>query len=137
MRRLFSPVTLSLLQAVAGEGFSPHCLPANLCQSHIGHFDQMALCTGADPGMLLPCSVVFHFNISVLFILPCDCRCFVGTPQEMYSSLIGKLSELPQETKVFCGHEYTLSNLKFALKAGTLIWHVQLKYFTSTRQMLT
>lgn len=31
----------------------------------------------------------------------------------MYSALIEKLSILPDETKVFCGHEYTLGNLKF------------------------
>lgn len=31
----------------------------------------------------------------------------------MYSALIEKLSKLPDETKVFCGHEYTLGNLKY------------------------
>lgn len=31
----------------------------------------------------------------------------------MYSALVEKLSKLPDETKVFCGHEYTLGNLKF------------------------
>lgn len=31
----------------------------------------------------------------------------------MYTALIEKLSILPDETKVFCGHEYTLGNLKF------------------------
>ena len=38
----------------------------------------------------------------------------------MYESLIGKLAKLPPDTKVYCGHEYTLSNLKFAAEAGTL-----------------
>jgi len=32
----------------------------------------------------------------------------------MYNSL-NKLSKLPPDTKVYCGHEYTFSNLKFAL----------------------
>lgn len=32
----------------------------------------------------------------------------------MYSALIEKLGALPDNTKVFCGHEYTLQNLKFA-----------------------
>lgn len=32
----------------------------------------------------------------------------------MYTALITILSALPEETKVFCGHEYTLQNLKFA-----------------------
>ncbi|XP_073967154.1 hydroxyacylglutathione hydrolase, mitochondrial-like [Choristoneura fumiferana] len=33
----------------------------------------------------------------------------------MYQALIGILSALPDHTKVFCGHEYTLQNLTFAL----------------------
>jgi len=41
-------------------------------------------------------------------------RLFEGTPEQMTESL-GKLSALPAETKVFCAHEYTLSNLRFAL----------------------
>ncbi len=28
------------------------------------------------------------------------CRCFVGTPQQMYDALIGKLSKLPPDVKV-------------------------------------
>lgn len=32
----------------------------------------------------------------------------------MYSALIDKLSKLPDDTKVYCGHEYSLQNLKFA-----------------------
>lgn len=31
----------------------------------------------------------------------------------MYSALIEKLSTLPDETNVFCGHEYSLQNLKY------------------------
>jgi len=41
-------------------------------------------------------------------------RLFEGTPEQMTESL-GKLAALPAETKVFCAHEYTLSNLRFAL----------------------
>lgn len=32
----------------------------------------------------------------------------------MYSALIDKLGHLPDITRVFCGHEYALQNLKFA-----------------------
>jgi hydroxyacylglutathione hydrolase len=39
--------------------------------------------------------------------------CSKGTPAQMISSL-GKLAALPEDTKVFCAHEYTLSNLRFA-----------------------
>ncbi len=40
-------------------------------------------------------------------------RLFEGTPAQMTSSL-AKLAALPDATQVFCAHEYTLSNLRFA-----------------------
>eukprot|EP01038_Epipyxis_sp_PR26KG_P015942 gene15942-21632_t len=40
---------------------------------------------------------------------------FEGTGFDMFVSLYEKLGVLPSETKVYCGHEYTLSNYKFAL----------------------
>ncbi|MEO7495641.1 MAG: hydroxyacylglutathione hydrolase [Massilia sp.] len=40
-------------------------------------------------------------------------RLFEGTPAQMAASL-AKLADLPGDTKVFCAHEYTLSNLRFA-----------------------
>jgi hydroxyacylglutathione hydrolase len=40
-------------------------------------------------------------------------RLFEGTPAQMISSL-GKLAALPDATRVYCAHEYTLSNLRFA-----------------------
>jgi hydroxyacylglutathione hydrolase len=47
-------------------------------------------------------------------LFSCGCgRLFEGTPEQMHRSL-GKLSSLPGETRVYCGHEYTLSNLRFA-----------------------
>lgn len=48
-----------------------------------------------------------------LFAAGCG-RVFEGTPPQMLNSL-QKLSELPVLTSVYCGHEYTLSNLRFAL----------------------
>ena len=41
-------------------------------------------------------------------------RLFEGTPAQMVDSL-GKLRSLPDSTRVWCAHEYTLNNLKFAL----------------------
>ena len=41
-------------------------------------------------------------------------RLFEGTPAQMVES-IGKLRQLPDNTRVWCAHEYTLSNLKFAI----------------------
>jgi hydroxyacylglutathione hydrolase len=40
-------------------------------------------------------------------------RLFEGTPEQMMTSL-AKLAALPGDTKVFCAHEYTVSNLRFA-----------------------
>jgi hydroxyacylglutathione hydrolase len=48
-----------------------------------------------------------------LFIGGCG-KFFEGTPQQMYSALCEVLSSLPHDTLVFCGHEYTVSNLRFA-----------------------
>ena len=48
-----------------------------------------------------------------LFTAGCG-RLFEGTPEQMHSSLI-KLMSLPDNTQVYCGHEYTESNLRFAM----------------------
>ena len=48
-----------------------------------------------------------------LFSAGCG-RMFEGTPEQMNASLT-KLRNLPPETQVFCGHEYTAANLRFAL----------------------
>ncbi|OWW22771.1 hydroxyacylglutathione hydrolase, partial [Noviherbaspirillum denitrificans] len=40
-------------------------------------------------------------------------RLFEGTPEQMANSL-DKLATLPEQTQVFCAHEYTLANLRFA-----------------------
>ncbi|MBF0352861.1 MAG: hydroxyacylglutathione hydrolase [SAR324 cluster bacterium] len=41
-------------------------------------------------------------------------RLFEGSPETMYHSLNEKLGKLPESTPVFCGHEYTENNLRFA-----------------------
>ncbi|MCB1519449.1 MAG: hydroxyacylglutathione hydrolase [Hyphomicrobiaceae bacterium] len=48
-----------------------------------------------------------------LFALGCG-RIFEGTPEMMHASL-QKLASLPAETAIYCGHEYTQSNARFAL----------------------
>ena len=40
---------------------------------------------------------------------------FEGTAADMHVSLFDKLGKLPKETLIYCGHEYTLSNYRFAL----------------------
>ncbi|HKU14488.1 MAG TPA: hydroxyacylglutathione hydrolase [Steroidobacteraceae bacterium] len=53
------------------------------------------------------------FSGDTLFSAGCG-RLFEGTPEQMVGSL-AKLAQLPAETQVYCGHEYTVSNLKFEL----------------------
>jgi len=48
-----------------------------------------------------------------LFALGCG-RLFEGTPEQMWTSL-QRLAALPDDTKVYCAHEYTASNARFAL----------------------
>jgi hydroxyacylglutathione hydrolase len=52
------------------------------------------------------------FSGDTLFAAGCG-RLFEGSPAQMMSSL-GKLAALPDATRVYCGHEYTEKNLRFA-----------------------
>jgi hydroxyacylglutathione hydrolase len=53
------------------------------------------------------------FTGDTMFAMGCG-RLFEGTPAQMWSSL-SKLAALPDDTRVYCGHEYTQSNIRFAL----------------------
>lgn len=53
------------------------------------------------------------FSADTLFALGCG-RLLEGTPEQMHASLT-KLAALPDDTDVYCGHEYTLANARFAL----------------------
>lgn len=64
-------------------------------QGHIAYYGQGVIFTG-----------------DTLFTGGCG-RLFEGTPEQMHHSL-SKLAALPEETKIYCGHEYTLANLVFA-----------------------
>jgi hydroxyacylglutathione hydrolase len=61
---------------------------------------------------------VAYYGAGALFcgdtLFACGCgRLFEGTAEQMYASL-AKLAALPDDTKVYCGHEYTLANIGFA-----------------------
>jgi len=61
---------------------------------------------------------VAYYGAGALFcgdtLFACGCgRLFEGTAEQMYASL-SKLAALPDDTKVYCGHEYTLANIGFA-----------------------
>ena len=58
------------------------------------------------------------FGAGLLFcgdtLFACGCgRLFEGTPTQMVDSL-AKLARLPGDTRAYCGHEYTLANIRFA-----------------------
>jgi hydroxyacylglutathione hydrolase len=62
--------------------------------------------------------ICFHFSKEkllftgdTLFSLGCG-KLFEGTYEDMFRSL-DKIKKLPQDTKIYCGHEYTLQNSKF------------------------
>ena len=64
--------------------------------------------------------IAFHFykdnkifTGDTLFSLGCG-RIFEGTHEQMFNSL-NRIKKLPLDTKIYCGHEYTLQNLNFCL----------------------
>ena len=53
------------------------------------------------------------FTADTLFALGCG-RIFEGTAPQMHNSL-ARLAALPDDTTIYCGHEYTLANARFAV----------------------
>jgi hydroxyacylglutathione hydrolase len=71
------------------------------------------------PGHTLDHIAYWSANLGALFcgdtLFACGCgRLFEGSPAQMSASL-AKIAALPGSTRAFCAHEYTLSNLRFAL----------------------
>ncbi len=81
---------------IAGLSFDPLHVPGHTTGA-VSYFGHGAVFTG-----------------DTLFVAGCG-RLFEGTPAMMYTSLCEKLGALPGDTRVYCGHEYTASNLRFAL----------------------
>ena len=69
--------------------------------------DQLAYFCDSEPNPILFCG-------DTLFAAGCG-RLFEGTPNQMHASL-SRFSALPLNTLVYCGHEYTESNLNFAIE---------------------
>ncbi|XP_031496679.1 hydroxyacylglutathione hydrolase cytoplasmic-like [Nymphaea colorata] len=70
-----------------------------------GHISYFISSKGEDPAV---------FTGDTLFIAGCG-KFFEGTAEQMYQSLCKTLGSLPKTTRVYCGHEYTEKNLRFAL----------------------
>jgi hydroxyacylglutathione hydrolase len=82
----------------------------------LGNFEVHVLETGGHTAghisYFIPSAKV-AFVGDTLFTMGCG-RVFEGTAESMWHSL-QKLAALPGDTVVYCGHEYTLSNARFAL----------------------
>ena len=97
----------------------PYCEHA-LTENNTVHLKELGCefkvfdCPGHTAGHIAYYELNHHwlFCGDTLFAAGCG-RLFEGTPAQMHTSL-SKFAALPKETKVFCGHEYTLSNLNFA-----------------------
>lgn len=85
------------------EGMQVKCIHTP-CHTH-GHFCYYITTPEDQTGVVL--------TGDTLFIAGCG-KFFEGNASQMYENLNGKLGTLPDETKVYCGHEYTVNNLKFA-----------------------
>lgn len=83
------------------------------------YFNDLKIDVIAVPGHTLGHLVYFIDELNTLFcgdtLFAMGCgRMFEGTPEQFYHSL-NRLAALPPRTQVYCSHEYTLSNAKFAL----------------------
>jgi len=75
------------------------------------------------------------FTGDTLFIGGCG-RFFEGTADQMHKALIETLGNLPDESEVFCGHEYSLKNLSFGAHVEPDNVHIQkrIKWSEEMRQ---
>jgi hydroxyacylglutathione hydrolase len=65
-------------------------------------------------------------------LFACGCgRLFEGTPEQMLASL-DALAALPAATRVYCGHEYTVANIRFALEVEPNNRELQTRAATAT-----
>jgi len=73
------------------------------------------------------------FTGDTLFLGGCG-RFFEGTAPQMYEALVKILGELPGDTKVYCGHEYSLQNLPFGQHVEPENQHIKDKITWSQAQ---
>jgi len=112
-----------LVQRTRVPVFGPRNEPIPMLTEPVGEGDRVAI-----PEFAVSFSVfdipghtrahVAYYGAGALFcgdtLFACGCgRLFEGTAEQMFASL-AKLAALPDDTKVYCGHEYTLANIGFA-----------------------
>ena len=103
--------------------FGPKGEPIPALTHPVGQGDKVAIAALAAEFSVLDIpghtrAHVAYYGLESLFcgdtLFACGCgRVFEGTAEQMLASL-SKLAALPDATKVYCGHEYTLANIKFA-----------------------
>lgn len=113
----------AIRRAYGAEVFGPAEVPEGLRERLVqpGGKVEMGNLKGeviATPGHTLG-HVAYHFPSEELlftgdslFVMGCG-RVFEGSMQEMYDTLM-RLARLPKQTRIYCGHEYTLNNARFA-----------------------
>ncbi|XP_017985205.1 PREDICTED: hydroxyacylglutathione hydrolase cytoplasmic isoform X1 [Theobroma cacao] len=121
---LFLPATLGSLSV--SQFFETLSFPRLPFVSHTkGHISYYVTGKeGEDPAV---------FTGDTLFIAGCG-KFFEGTAEQMYQSLCVTLGSLPKPTRVFCGHEYTVKNLQFALTVEPKNARIQQKLAWATSQ---
>ena len=114
----------NLILASGAKVYAPENTPLSYCDLKLQDQDhvtfpshQLEFTSLATPGHTLDHLCYYTpghlFCGDTLFAGGCG-RIFEGTPQMMYQSL-QKLRQLPEDTLLYCAHEYTEDNLKFAL----------------------
>jgi len=94
---------------------SPHAAGANVAIAELGLELAVLEIPGHTLGHIAFVGGGALFCGDTLFSAGCG-RLFEGTPEQMLASL-DRLGALPPATRVCCGHEYTLANLRFAATA--------------------
>lgn len=117
----------ALLAAHPVPVFGPHCENIRQISEAVNDGDEIDIFCGSTskpitfrvisvPGHTRGHIAYYHapalFCGDTLFGAGCG-RLFEGTPAQMLESL-DKLADLPDDTRVFCAHEYTQNNLRFA-----------------------
>lgn len=120
--------------------YGSHKSPIKQISKHLKHGDVISCGSFTFevieiPGHTLD-HIAFYGNSSLfcgdtLFSVGCG-KVFEGTAEQMYSSLL-KLKHLPDSTKVYCGHEYTLANIRFAQHIDPDNLHLNDKLILATK----
>ncbi|KAF6035787.1 HAGH [Bugula neritina] len=103
----------------------------------VGHGDKLKVGSLQIECLFTPCHTTGHicyyvedvdndpavFTGDTLLAAACG-KFFEGTKQQMHHALVNVLQKLPASTRVYCGHEYTVSNLEFAIHVEPANQHI-------------